>query len=429
MTRTAPIAAALLLPSCLAPPARPPGRQDPAGEHRVWLVMVFMNADSGGDSHEWVLMDDLEEMDSSARPGPVHLVLQASRCGIVAYDGAWKGTRRYYVDGMGGREPDRFGGLRIGDPPGPVDPSDGDALVAFATWAAERYPADRRMLVVEAHGSGWRGLSPCDIQHDPGCLITIPDGELARAIGRIDEAFPLDVVALDACLMGMWEVGFALAGTVPYAVTSQEMGGPLLGSWHDLLPRLARGPDDPRDVCASIPAMLAGERTRANSATRSCVDLSRHASLTGAVDDLAREALASPGATGSLRSAVLGALHFAKPAHRDLGDIAARIAEDEGAPGEIREAARKVLDALGSYVVAHESSPFVGVGNSHGVCGGQGEWGTCDRSTGVAIWAPVGGAEDLMPLYAAGPWSATLWDEAIRAIAPRTPLLASPEVE
>ncbi len=389
---------------------------DPAGEHRLWLVMVFMNADSGGDPHEWILMDDLELMDATPTGDSIHLVVQVSRCGRDPYDGAWKGTRRYHVDGLGGGDPVRLGALRLEDPPGPVDASDGRALADFARWASARYPADHRMLVVEAHGSGWRGLSPCDIEDDPACLITIPDGELRSALESIAAEHPLDLVALNSCLMGMWETGFALRGTVRHALTSEEIGGPLLGSWHDVLPRLARGPDDPRRVCADLTGTIDGEQTRANTATRTCVDLGGHEALTRAVDALAAAAASDGGAALDLAAAIDQSLNFTKPAHHDLGDIAAIVLARQDAAPELRAAAAQVLEALDGYVVAHESSPFAGVGASHGVCGDPGSRGACDRSTGVAIWAPVDETPHLVPVYLEGPWCATRWDEALSAV-------------
>jgi hypothetical protein len=408
------LSAALLI-SCL-PLERGPRPADPAGEHRLWLVMVFMNADSGGDPHEWILMDDLELMDSTPAGDSVHLVVQVSRCGRDPYDGAWKGARRYYVDGLGGGDPVGFGAHRLEDPPAPVDPSDGDALSDFALWAAARYPATHRMLVVEAHGSGWRGLSPCDIEDDPACLITIPDGELGRSLQRIASAHPLDIVALNACLMGMWETGFALRGGARHVLTSEEIGGPLLGSWHDVLPRLARGPDDASTLCADLAATIEGERTRANTATRTCIDLEGHAALTAAVDGLAAAATQDERSVLVLASAIDRSLNFTKPAHHDLGHIASIIDTDEEAPPALRDAARDVLGAIDGYVLAHEVAPFVGIGASHGVCGSPGERGGCDASTGVAIWAPVEETPHLVPVYLEGPWCATRWDEALSAI-------------
>ncbi len=407
-----------ILAGCLAPGQPPAGPRDHAGEHRLWLVMVFVNADSGGDPHEWIITEDLEGLDASPHPESVHVVVQASRCGWDPYDGAWKGTRRYYVTGPAGRDPASFeAAVRLEDPPGPVDPSDGQSLSDFVAWASARYPADHRMLVIEAHGSGWRGLSPADMKEDPGDLMSIHDGELGEALGTSASLAPIDVVVLDACLMGMWETGFALRGGTRYALTSEEIGGPVLGSWPDVLARLGAGPDDPEKVCASIPGMLEAEQTRANSATRTCIDLSGHGDLTTAVDALASAALADESSLLVLDRALSGTLRFTKPAHADLGDLAARIAADPGAGAGMKAAARGVLDALDAYVVAHESSPFTDVAGSHGVCGPPGLRGACARSTGVAIWAPVPPPSPLWPVYLEGPWCRTRWDEALAALA------------
>lgn len=132
-----------------------------------------------------------------------------------------------------------------------------------------------------------------------------------------------------------------------------------------------------------------------------------------AVDGLSRAAIRTPGAMDTLQAAIEGSLHFAKPDHHDLGDLSASIAGDEEASVEMRTAAARVTEALEGYVVAHKSSVFSGVGASHGVCGGPGSWGSCGRSTGVAIWAPVSAPGHLMTLYMGGPWCETAWDEAL----------------
>lgn len=408
----------VLATSCnLVPPDAGPAALT---EQRLWLVMVWINADSGGDTHEWILADDLELLDSVQPDPSVHLVAQVSRCGQDPYDGGWNGTRRYLFDGPGA-DPVGLQARRLADPAEDVELSSGRSLVDFVRWASRRFPARHRMLVIQAHGSGWQGLSPARMESDPTDLITIADGELGRALQEASSVAPLDVLVLDACLMGMWETGWDARRGARYVVTSEEMGGPLLGSWHDLIPRLVAGPDEPRGVCASIPAMLEGERTRANAATRTCVDTRHHGTLSRAVDDLAKEALASEAGMDALEGAVQRALHFAKPAHRDLGDLARIIARDPRAPEPLGKAAMNVLGALERYVVDHASAEFTGVGTSHGVCGGDGSWGSCERSSGVAIWAPLDPPPPhMLEAYLDGPWCATSWDEVILAMGAKT---------
>ena len=64
MRSRAAIACCLLAGCALRPaPGGGPGNEtgDSAGEHRIWLVMVFVNADSGGDPHGVVQVSDIDQ--------------------------------------------------------------------------------------------------------------------------------------------------------------------------------------------------------------------------------------------------------------------------------------------------------------------------------------------------------------------------------
>ncbi|MEO0107629.1 MAG: clostripain-related cysteine peptidase, partial [candidate division WOR-3 bacterium] len=97
---------------------------------------------------------------------------------------------------------------------GTKDMSDKTTLKNFITYARQKYPAEHYMLMLKDHGGGWRGAM-IDAQNGAGSMMTLPD--LASAM----DTFHFDIVAFDACLMGMVEVAYELRQRANYLVASQ----------------------------------------------------------------------------------------------------------------------------------------------------------------------------------------------------------------
>jgi formylglycine-generating enzyme required for sulfatase activity/PKD repeat protein len=100
---------------------------------------------------------------------------------------------------------------------------DKDTLVDFVTWARTNYPADRYFLSVTNHGRGTTGIGWDNTS--AGDKLTTYD-ELGSAFDTITSngADPIDVLFLDACLMGLIEVAYELKGDVDYLVASENLG-------------------------------------------------------------------------------------------------------------------------------------------------------------------------------------------------------------
>ncbi|MRS05751.1 hypothetical protein EG832_21425, partial [bacterium] len=115
---------------------------------------------------------------------------------------------------------------------GEVNMADPEVLVDFVTWAMTTYPADRYALILSDHGSGWPGgWTDPDPENDPE--NSLMDGyddllylnELDQALNQIVQntgVEKLDLIGMDACLMGSLEVMSALAPYAHTAVLSQE---------------------------------------------------------------------------------------------------------------------------------------------------------------------------------------------------------------
>jgi len=87
-----------------------------------------------------------------------------------------------------------------------IDMGNGETLKDFMVWAATEYPAQRKILVIWNHGSGWKKVA-----EDQGSHLTVP--EIRKSIEDYREITgdpPLTLIGFDACLMGMFEIAYEL---------------------------------------------------------------------------------------------------------------------------------------------------------------------------------------------------------------------------
>jgi hypothetical protein len=225
-------------PVALPTPATPRPLLSPAAVDSgdpVWLVMLYQDADDKVLEQDiYVDLNEAERVGSSDR---VHIVAQVDRfrAGFQG-DGDWSSTRRFYITEDGDLERVRSQGSEIGE----INMADGNSLVDFVTWAVQTYPANRYVLILSDHGTGWPGgWSDPDPggRGDPSIPISQVMGdqlylhELDTALETIranTSVQQFELIGLDACLMAHLEVFSALAPHARYAVASQEVE-PALG--------------------------------------------------------------------------------------------------------------------------------------------------------------------------------------------------------
>ncbi|MFL7840261.1 MAG: clostripain-related cysteine peptidase [Candidatus Promineifilaceae bacterium] len=219
--------------------------------NETWLVMLYQDADD--KILEEDIYVDLNEAERVGSSDNVHVVSQVDRYKAgYSGDGNWTDTRRYYLtydpdlDRVSSQEL-----LNLGE----VNMASGDSLVDFVTWAVDAYPSDNYVLILSDHGMGWPG----------GWTDADPGGQgpdrvaLAQATGdqlflmELDEALTevrqrtgidkLELVGMDACLMGHVEVFDMLAQHAKYAVASQEVEPALGWAYTGFLSSLLANPD------------------------------------------------------------------------------------------------------------------------------------------------------------------------------------------
>jgi|GEM_PF-550080 len=210
-----------------------------------WTFMVYLDGDNNLEEYA---IDDFREMAQVGSSSDLNIIVQMDR--IPGYDtwyGDWTGTKRFRV--TQGMEPvaasavQDLGEANMGDP---------QTLVDFVNWATATYPADRYALVLWNHGSGWR-TARSEPEKQPAFKIICADEtngdylftqEVGQALGSIEGSLgaDLDLVGLDACLMGMIEVAHEIREHGQLMVASEESVPGLGWPYHTILGDLAAAP-------------------------------------------------------------------------------------------------------------------------------------------------------------------------------------------
>ncbi|MFZ2957280.1 MAG: clostripain-related cysteine peptidase [Candidatus Ozemobacteraceae bacterium] len=174
---------------------------------KEWTFMVFINADNNLDEYG---VADQEEMASAGSGENLNIVTLIDR-----YSGP--ATMNYIEKGHITKLSDE----------GELDMGDWRELVRFSKTAMERFPAKHYALVVWNHGSGWKsknGAALKGISYDDSSNNHITTNQLSEALAQIREIAgrKIDLFCMDACLMQMFEVAWALRDECDYIVASEE---------------------------------------------------------------------------------------------------------------------------------------------------------------------------------------------------------------
>lgn len=388
------------------------------GSGQTWLVMLYQDADD--QVLEKDIYIDLNEAERVGSSENIQIVAQIDRFRAgYSGDGDWTSARRYYVT----RDDDltRIGSQLIEDM-GEADMGSGETLADFIVWAVSTFPADHTLLILSDHGMGWLGgwsdpnPGRMDGSRSPLALSlgqNIYLNELDQALGVARQQAGLekfDLVGMDACLMSQLEVYAALQPHARVAVASEEVEPSLGWAYAGFLEALAANPGmPPEDIGKLIVQSYIREDQRITDAAARA-DFLRGGSplggLFGASDVSASQLAAQmeknvtltavdlerlPGLMTSVneftyalqeedQALVAEARSYAQsytsifgkqvpPSFIDLGHFTALIGRNTRV-GEISQAADRVLENLGQFVIAEKH--------------GAGKPG----STGVAIYFP-----------------------------------------
>jgi hypothetical protein len=217
---------------------------------RDWTVVLYSVANNSLSDALWRDLNEIEEVGSNA---DVQVVAQIEFS--ETYSGAVPeqyrtGAYRMVVerDADADSSASLDGATDLGDD---VDMGSEASLTAMLRWAAENYPARRMALVLANHGGGYQGGFYDEGDDDAMSLRDMVDGVR-------DSGVHLDMLAMDACMMGMHEVGLAFRGLADVLVASPD---PEPGGGYPYTPIMTALQDDSGMTAAELGEVIASEYT------------------------------------------------------------------------------------------------------------------------------------------------------------------------
>lgn len=361
-----------------------------------WTFMVYIAADNNLEGNG---LEDVNEMERVGSTDEVNIVVQLDRSRhYSSADGNWDGSRRYRIEQDSSTN--SIGSTVLEDL-GSVDSGDPDTLAEFGVWGVENFPAEHYALVLWNHGWGWdltaaggtKGVASDD---STGNDISVARGELAEALATVTDRIgePLDLLGMDACLMGSWEVGYEAAPYADIFVGSQASEG--LDGWaYDTA--MADLVADPDMSAATLGDFIALRFHETHDSTQSVVDLRASAELASALDQLAQAMMDSGHARDLLEDGADRAQDFEHGwgSDHDIGDFLLHLEDSSHADDAVLEAIEVVRSAYDASVIANYT------------------WGNNVRdATGMSIYTPTYGRVN--DDYSRGSWAEeTLWDDFV----------------
>jgi hypothetical protein len=270
-----------------------------------WTLMIYLDADN---NLEMAGIDDFLEMATVGSNPQINIVLQMDRwMGYGGY-GSWTGTRRFLVkknDTPSVAPLQDLGEKNMGDP---------ITLQNFVEWAVTSFPAEKYALVIWNHGDGWRLMreqmamksrkASTEVSPDTAAaykavsqdvtnndILYMKEVQIAlesaknRLMDRLATNLKLDIVAFDACLMGMVEVAYALRNVANYIVGSEQTEPGDGWPYDRILTELAANPSmTARDLASLIVTKYGEQYGSSGLTTQSALDISNLNNLALRID-------------------------------------------------------------------------------------------------------------------------------------------------
>ncbi|MCM2267035.1 MAG: clostripain-related cysteine peptidase [Elusimicrobiales bacterium] len=292
--------------------AAPAVKAAPAAKKK-WTVMVFVN---GKNDLERAGLLNLNMMELVGSNKDLNILAEFGRMNgqerDTDVDGNWTGVRRIYVKKDNDMEKITS---QVVTNTAQADMGDYKRAVDFVLWSKKNYPAEKYMLILWDHGTGW--MDPRQEKADTGKGISFDDETgnyiRTREIGLIaKEAGGVDVMAFDACLMQMAEVLSELKGNARVMVGSEETIPGVGYPYHVFLSAMAREPGMSAEKLGGILVeayKMFYEQDVKRGAQLSAVRVAKAAELETRVKELAA-AIRAVNDTAALKAARNGVIRF-----------------------------------------------------------------------------------------------------------------------
>lgn len=342
---------ALVMMSALVTPAS-------ANPQKDWTFMVFLNADNNLDPFG---VSDVEEMARVGSSDFLNIVVEIDRENGPAQIQYIEKNKINVVKDMG-----------------EVDMGDYNHMVDFVKFCHEKYPAKNYALIVWNHGSGWKdahGAMLKGISYDDSSNNHMTTEQLGLAVKEIRQVLgkKLDVFSMDACLMQMVEVAYAVRNDCDFVVASEEVEPGEGYPYDGILAKLEAGmgaADFVKPWVKAYADSYNGGSQGTSAATQSAIKCSELDNLRDAVDGFCKAVIAG-NYSAQFKTALTSVQKFYYRTNIDLQHLAELLKnkiDDEG----FKTANTKLLAALGKAIY------------TNGTCGA-----TMRNAKGLAVYFPV----------------------------------------
>lgn len=376
-----------------------PDSSDPVAL-KQWTIMVYLAADNDLETYA---LQDINEMESIIGPGHLGITALLDRhSGYSTDSGNWSDTR------MANIVSDSSSSLLSFSNSSGVesDTRSGQTLTEFILWSIKHQPAGNYDLVIWDHGGGIDGIA-WDESSNSYLSVAEVSQAVAAAINysNTDSLSHFDVLAMDACLMGMIEVAHPLVGLADYFVASQELvpgEGFAYDDWLDVFQSDANV--TAQELVNESLSSYVNEYASDSDITISALDMSQMNDLVQAMNQFTNLAMgASARDLRAITKVVAGARDYPSDQSYDFADLGHAmnlIASNRSITnGALKSAAQQVSLCVDDLVM--------------------GELGTVNLASGVSIYLPYGN-ERVSSSYHAQSFSfleaVPLWDDFLRVI-------------
>ncbi len=246
---------------------------------KPWTFLVYLAAANNLNEFAY---GDIAEMMKVGSNENINIIVYLT---LVQDDGS-KITTRLYVEN---------GALIHCGEPTVEDSGDVRSLMNALEWSFTDYPSEHTAVVLWNHGSGALNRSQKlmlrGICYDDDMQHYLTDRDCVQAFSWAQRRFnggkKFDIIACDACLMGMLEVAYAFSGCADYFVASQET---IPGNGYEYARVLDEFMDHvptPRELAKSLVSAYYEEYEGTPDFTLSAIDMSEFQPLVTNINQLA----------------------------------------------------------------------------------------------------------------------------------------------
>ncbi|MFN4220253.1 MAG: clostripain-related cysteine peptidase, partial [bacterium] len=185
------------------------------GKKKKWLVIHYGAGDNNLADYIFSDTDELEKVGSDENTHVISILDVGKQWGVP-----FRGARIFYL-----KQDDQVG--KINSPIvknlGKVNMADPVFMANIIKEVISKFPAENIAIIIGDHGAGWQGA----VEDDSAGGKFMKIGEIREALEEVSKSIgkKIDVLAFDACLMAMAEVGYELKNAVKYMVASEQLEG------------------------------------------------------------------------------------------------------------------------------------------------------------------------------------------------------------